>query len=64
MGDEKLADAGQRLQVSGAEQGGRWDDYAGWLTERGGPQKPGPAEFATTGMAPLADAPGTCVFES
>jgi hypothetical protein len=35
----------------------------GWLTERGGPQKPSPAELGTTGLAPLADAPGTYIFE-
>jgi hypothetical protein len=42
----------------------RWDDYVGWLTERGGPQKPSPAELGTTEPAPLADAPGTYIFES
>ena len=36
----------------------------GWLTERGGPQKPSPAELGTTGLAPLADAPGAYIFES
>ena len=38
------------------EQGSRWDNYVGWLTERGGPQKPSPAELGTTRLAPLADA--------
>jgi len=46
------------------EQGSRWDDYVGRLTERAGPQKPRPAELGTTGLAPLADAPGTYIFES
>src|SRR5216683_2160483 len=64
VGDEKLADAGQWMQTSCTEQGSWWDDYVGWLTERGGPQKPSPAELGTTGLAPLADAPGTYVFES
>jgi polyhydroxyalkanoate synthase len=64
VGDEKLADAGQWMQTSRAEQGSWWEDYVGWLTERGGPQKPSPAELGTTGLAPLADAPGTYVFES
>jgi len=52
------------MQTSCTEQGSWWDDYAGWLTERGGPQKPSPAELGATGLAPLADAPGTYVFES
>jgi polyhydroxyalkanoate synthase len=64
VGDEKLADAGQWMQTSCTEQGSWWDDYVGWLTERGGPQKPSPAELGTTGLAPLAGAPGTYVFES
>ncbi len=64
VGDEKLADAGQWMQTSSTEQGSWWDDYVGWLTERGGPQKPSPAELGTTGLAPLADAPGTYIFES
>ena len=64
VGDEKLAEVGQWTQTSGTEQSSWWDDYLGWLTERGGPQKPSPAKLGTTGLAPLADAPGTCVFES
>jgi len=35
----------------------------GWLTERGGPQQPSPAELGTTGLAPLADALGTYLRE-
>jgi polyhydroxyalkanoate synthase len=64
VGDEKIADAGQWMQTSSAEPGSWWDDYVGWLTERGGPEKPSPAGLGTTGLAPLADAPGTYVFES
>jgi hypothetical protein len=36
----------------------------GWLTERGGPQKPSPAELGTTGLTPLVGPPSTYVFES
>ena len=64
VGDEKIADPGQWMLTSGTEQGSWWDDYVGWLTERGGPQKPSPAELGASGLAPLADAPGTYVFES
>jgi polyhydroxyalkanoate synthase len=64
VGEEKLADAGQWMQASCTEQGSWREDYVGWLTERGGPQKPSPAGLGTTGLAPLADAPGTYVFES
>jgi hypothetical protein len=34
----------------------------GWLTERGGAQKPSLAELGTTGLTPLADPPGSYVF--
>jgi len=64
VGDEKIADAGQWMQTSAAEPGSWWDDYVGWLTERGGPEKPSPAGLGAAGLAPLADAPGTYVFES
>ena len=36
----------------------------GWLTERGGPRKPSPAELGPTGLTPLAGPPGTYVFEN
>jgi len=36
----------------------------GWLTERGGPRKPSPAELGPTGLTPLAGPPGTYIFES
>jgi polyhydroxyalkanoate synthase subunit PhaC len=46
------------------EQGSWWDDYVGWLTERGSPQKPSPAELGTTWLAPLVGAPSTYISES
>ena len=64
VGEEKLADAGQ-VDAGVLHRTGSWrEDYAGWLTERGGPLKPRPAKLGTTGPAPLADASGTYVVES
>lgn len=65
VGEEKLADPGQWMEASCSERGAPGgEDYLGWLTERGGPLKPSPAELGMTGLAPLAHAPGTYVFES
>ena len=64
VGEEKLADAGQ-VDAGVLHRTGSWrEDYAGWLTERGGPLKPRPAKLGTTGLAPLADASGAYVVES
>ena len=63
-GDESSRTPGNGCRRPVSEQGSWWDNYVGWLTERGGPQKPTPAELGTTGLAPLADAPGTYIFES
>lgn len=51
--------------LSGAEthQGSWWNDVARWLDERCGDLKPAPAEMGSTRLQPLAEAPGTYVFD-
>jgi len=51
--------------LSGAspEQGTWWTDYAAWLHDRCGPMKPAPSEMGGGRFEPLADAPGTYVFD-
>jgi polyhydroxyalkanoate synthase len=51
--------------LSGAtpQQGTWWTDYAAWLQDRCGPMKPAPSEMGGGRFEPLADAPGTYVFD-
>jgi len=43
--------------------GSWWPDYAGWLAERCGEEKPAPAEPGGGGLTPICDAPGTYVYD-
>jgi polyhydroxyalkanoate synthase len=43
--------------------GSWWPDYASWLAERCGDEKAAPEELGGGGLAPIADAPGTYVYD-
>jgi len=40
-----------------------WPDYTGWLAERCGEEKAAPEELGGGGLEPIADAPGTYVYD-
>jgi polyhydroxyalkanoate synthase len=44
-------------------QGSWWPDYASWLAERCGDEKAAPEELGGGGLAPIAGAPGTYVYD-
>ncbi|MDP5181302.1 alpha/beta fold hydrolase [Blastococcus sp. BMG 814] len=44
-------------------KGSWWPDYVAWLGERSGEEIPAPRELGGDGLEPLADAPGTYVFD-
>ena len=44
-------------------RGSWWPDYAGWLAERSGEEVAAPDELGGGRLAPLADAPGTYVYD-
>ncbi len=52
------------LKTAETEQGTWWPDLLAWLGERCGADKPAPEELGGGGLRPLADAPGTYVFDS
>jgi len=52
------------LRGATTEHGTWWPDYAGWLGERAGTERPAPTELGGGGLTPLADAPGTYVFDT
>lgn len=61
--DDHGADAQAWLKGAETHQGSWWNDVARWLDERTGDLKPAPKEMGSTRLKPLADAPGTYVFD-
>ena len=61
---ENPGDPQQWLRTAHTEQGSWWPDAVAWLGERCGAEKPAPEELGGGGLRPLADAPGTYVFDS
>src|SRR6202041_107784 len=50
------------LRRAETAHGAWWPDYAGWLAERGGDDKPAPEEPGGGGLPPISDAPATSVY--
>lgn len=61
--DDHGSDAQVWLKGAETHQGSWWNDVAQWLDERTGDLKPAPKEMGSTRLKPLADAPGTYVFD-
>ncbi|QSR28195.1 poly(3-hydroxyalkanoate) polymerase [Nocardioides aromaticivorans] len=61
--DDHGVDATTWLKGAETHQGSWWNDVAQWLDERTGELKPAPEEMGSTRLRPLADAPGTYVFD-
>jgi polyhydroxyalkanoate synthase len=56
--------ADEWLAQAEAQQGSWWTDVSTWLDERCGARKPAPSELGAPGLAPIAPAPGTYVFDN
>ncbi len=61
--DDTTLDAKTWLKAADTHQGSWWADVAPWLDQRCGELVPAPKELGTARLAPLADAPGTYVFD-
>ncbi len=61
--DEHGPDAKAWLTGAETHQGSWWNDVAQWLDARCGELKPAPKEMGSTRLQPLAEAPGTYVFD-
>ncbi len=61
--DEHGADAKDWLRGAQTRQGSWWNDGTTWLNERCGDLKAAPKELGSTRLQPLADAPGTYVYD-
>jgi polyhydroxyalkanoate synthase len=62
-GDDMTSDATIWLDSSDVHQGTWWTDLGLWLDDRSGDRKPAPDVLGSTGLAMLAEAPGTYVFD-
>ncbi|MFC7503175.1 PHA/PHB synthase family protein, partial [Nocardioides sp. GCM10030258] len=61
--DDHGADAKAWLKGAETRQGSWWNDGTAWLNERCGDLKPAPKDLGSTRLQPLADAPGTYVYD-
>jgi len=52
------------LKTAATEHGSWWPDMLAWLGDRCGKDTPAPEELGGGGLRPLADAPGTYVFDT
>jgi polyhydroxyalkanoate synthase subunit PhaC len=57
------ADPEQWLASAEKTQGSWWPDFTAWLAERAGDEVPAPTSLGNEDLPPLADAPGTYVFD-
>jgi polyhydroxyalkanoate synthase len=62
-GKDNPASPDEFLKAAEAVQGSWWTDASSWLGERSGSLRPAPERLGGAGLAPLADAPGTYVFD-
>jgi polyhydroxyalkanoate synthase len=63
MAKECPEDPQEWLRLAETYHGSWWPDYADWLTERCGEEKPAPAELGGGGLVPIADAPGSYIYD-
>jgi polyhydroxyalkanoate synthase len=63
VSEQNPSDPGQFRQAAQRVSGTWWHDYVDWLRDRCGPQTAAPEELGGAGLSPVADAPGTYVFE-
>jgi poly[(R)-3-hydroxyalkanoate] polymerase subunit PhaC len=61
--DDRFLDPDHWLTTATAKEGSWWPEWIAWLGARSGPAVAPPPMGAPGGYAPLADAPGTYVFE-
>jgi polyhydroxyalkanoate synthase subunit PhaC len=57
------ADATNWLKAAETHQGTWWSDVSDWLNDRSGSRRPAPERLGGAGLSPVADAPGTYVFD-
>jgi poly(3-hydroxyalkanoate) synthetase len=62
--EDNPADPQAWLRRAESHTGSWWPDFSAWLAARTGPVVDAPERLGGHGLEPLADAPGTYVFET
>ncbi|MGK5111116.1 PHA/PHB synthase family protein [Geodermatophilus sp. CPCC 205506] len=60
---ETPAEPERWLELAEKQKGSWWPDYVSWLAERTGDEVPAPTSLGSDELPPLAEAPGTYVFD-
>lgn len=63
VSEDNTVSADEWRAAAATEKGSWWPDYAKWLRERSGEEKPAPASLGTVELRPLDDAPGSYVLD-
>ncbi|MFW3171766.1 PHA/PHB synthase family protein [Geodermatophilus sp. CPCC 206100] len=63
LAPETPADPERWLELAEKQKGSWWPDYVSWLAERTGDLVPAPESLGSADLPPLAEAPGTYVFD-
>ncbi|HEY4460045.1 MAG TPA: alpha/beta fold hydrolase, partial [Pseudonocardiaceae bacterium] len=61
--DDTSLDSDQWREAAPTVKGSWWPDYAGWLRDRSGAEKPAPAELGNAEFRPIEDSPGSYVLD-
>jgi polyhydroxyalkanoate synthase len=58
------AEAADWERLAATQKGSWWPDFAGWLIERSGEQKPAAQELGSERFPAIEDAPGSYVLDT
>jgi polyhydroxyalkanoate synthase len=64
VSDDVTAEAADWAQRTATEKGSWWPDFAGWLVERSGRDKPAPQELGNERFPAIDEAPGSYVLDT
>jgi polyhydroxyalkanoate synthase len=64
VSDDITAEAADWAHLAASQQGSWWPDFAGWLTDRSGEEKPAPADLGNERFSAIDDAPGSYVLDT
>ena len=64
VSDDITAEAADWAQLAATQKGSWWPDFAAWLVERSGEEKPAPADLGNERFSAIEEAPGSYVLDT
>jgi polyhydroxyalkanoate synthase subunit PhaC len=64
VSDDMTAEAADWEQLAATQKGSWWPDFASWLVERSGEEKPAPADLGNERFRVIVDGPGSYVLDT